>query len=389
MEYRFSERMKNLRGNSIREIFKLVESPEVISFAGGMPASECLPLDAYRTYTDELLSGENALSLLQYGATEGYRPLREAVAKHVGGMGIKASAENVLIVSGAQQGIDLCYKLFLNEGDVLLVEDPTYLAALHIAKTYRARAIGVRSEADGIDIVDLEEKIRTHRPKLLYLVPNFSNPTGKTLSEEKRRAIAKMTAEYGVIVLEDDPYRALRYSGRHLPAIKHFDQSENVVYLTSFSKTISPAMRVGAMIASRTLIAKFTVGKQATDVHTATLSQAVAMRFLREGELERRVEASLPVYRFKRDAMLKAMRRYFPKEAEFAEPEGGLFIWCKVPMPARELFLQAISQRVAFVCGSDFFADGKGEQYIRLNFSNESVDRIEQGIRILGDLLKR
>ena len=392
MEYQFSDRLKNLSGNAIREIFKLLENPEVISFAGGMPATQCLPIAQFRAYVDELLTGPDAAKLMQYGSTEGYLPLRRAMTEYVKRCGIEGiGVENVLIVSGGQQGMDLCCKLFLNKGDRILVEDPTYLAALHITKTYEGVAIGVDSGDQGIDVDDLERKIKQHSPKFFYVVPNFSNPTGRTLSREKRKAIVELCARHNVLIVEDDPYRELRYSGEPLPSLKSFDREGGVIYVTSFSKTISPAMRVGAVIADERIIRKLTIGKQATDVHTVTLMQAVAERFLTSGELDRQLASNVPVYREKRDAMLRAIAEYMPESFRCSHPDGGLFIWGEFPaeISAKAKFREAVERcKVAYVCGNDFFADGRGDNCMRLNFSNASLEQIDTGIQRLAGLFR-
>lgn len=392
MEYQFSDRLKNLSGNAIREIFKLLENPEVISFAGGMPATQCLPIAQIQAYVDELLSGPNGAKLLQYGSTEGYLPLRETMIGYVERCGIRGiGIENVLIVSGGQQGLDLCCKLFLNKGDRILVEDPTYLAALHITKTYEGVAVGVASGDEGIDLADLERKIKEYRPKFFYVVPNFSNPTGRTLSVEKRQAIVELCTANNVLIVEDDPYRELRYSGSPLPALKSFDTEGSVIYVTSFSKTVSPAMRVGAVIADERLIRKLTIGKQATDVHTVTLTQAVIERFIATGTLDRQIAQSLPVYREKRDAMLAALKKYMPENFSYSHPDGGLFIWGVFPesVSAKEKFREAVERcKVAYVCGNDFFADGRGDNCMRLNFSNATLEQIDAGVNRLSQLFR-
>lgn len=391
MDYNFSDRLKNLTGNSIREIFKLVNNADIISFAGGLPASECMPVQLVEKYTHELLSGNKAPSILQYGATEGYFPLRTAMIDYLKKTGINGiNEDNILIISGGQQGIDLSFKAFINKGDVILVENPTYLAVLHIAKTYEAQTIGVNSFDDGIDIADLEEKIIKRKPKVFYIVPNFQNPTGKTLSYEKRKQIAEITAKYNVMVIEDDPYRELRYSGNPVPSIKSLDKTGNVIYVTSFSKVISPALRVGAAVADSNIIAKLTIGKQAVDVHTVTLSQAIAERFITDGTLDSWIKSCVPVYREKRDLMLKCLKENMPSSFSHTNPEGGLFIWGvfdeKSGINAAKSFYKAIENKVAYVSGSDFFADGNGGNYIRLNFSNATKENIVEGIKRLSQI---
>lgn len=391
MNYNFSDRFENLTGNAIREIFKLLENPEIISFAGGMPSNEGLPLKKIEEITHELLSSDKALGILQYGATEGYKPLLESGLEYIKDVGIKnQTKENILAVSGGQQGIDLMCKAFLNKGDVVLVEDPTYLAILHILKTYEAKPVGIRSEADGISIEDLQEKIKKYNPKFLYLVPTFSNPTGKTISLEKRKLIADICNKNNLVLLEDDPYGKLRYDGTPLPSIKSFDKNDNVVYATSFSKVISPGLRIAIIVGNKEIIRKLTLGKQATDVHTSTLSQAIVDSYLRKGYLEPQLEKTIPLYKTKKDIMLQKIEEYFPKNISYTKPEGGLFIWVSLPeyMNANEYFKEAIDKKVAYVCGNAFYADGSGNNTLRLNFSNATLQQIDTGMKNLGDLLK-
>ncbi|MDR0751610.1 MAG: PLP-dependent aminotransferase family protein [Christensenellaceae bacterium] len=392
LDYNFSDRCKNLEGNAIREIFKLISQPDIISFAGGMPASQALPKDEMRVILNSLLASDIATSLLQYGATEGYVPFLKEGAKYVEKVGIKIKdLSEILAISGGQQGIDLTFKAFINKGDRILVEAPTYVAVPHIAKTYEAELIGVQSDDDGINLEDLEKMILEHNPKLLYIVPTFSNPTGRTIDVEKRKKIAEITAKHNVIVLEDNPYGELRYSGECLPSIKSFDNKGNVIYLTSFSKTISPGMRVGLAVASEKVIRKLTIGKQATDVHTTTLFQAATTEFLKQGLLKEILDKNIPLYKVKLDTMLKALAMYFPSSAKWTHPEGGLFIWVTFPKTidvAGEIFREAINRKVAYVAGNSSFVDGSGRNCLRLNFSNATETDIMKGIKILGDLLK-
>lgn len=297
MDYIYSDRIKDLGGNAIREIFKLLQDPEVISFAGGFPTKSTLPTNLISDITAELMNSDKAQDILQYGGTEGYTPLRESAVEYVKRYGIEGiDIDNTLIISGGQQGIDLTFKTFVNKGDVVLVEDPTYLASLHILKTYQGKAIGVKSGDNGLDIEDLEAKIKQYNPKVLYIVPTFSNPTGRTYSVENRKAIAELTAKYNVMVLEDDPYSELRFSGERVPSIKSFDKAGNVVYITSFSKTLAPGLRTGVAIGAKEVIRKYTIGKQATDVHTCLLSQAIIDNFLRKNLMDERLEELKAVY---------------------------------------------------------------------------------------------
>ncbi|HKL94034.1 MAG TPA: PLP-dependent aminotransferase family protein, partial [Clostridia bacterium] len=303
MNYNFSDRLKNLEGNAIREIFKLLKNPNIVSFAGGFPTLSLFPTKDIDEIAHEILSSDKAPTILQYGGTEGYAPLLESALDYAKRTGLSGTTNNALIISGGQQGIDLTFKAFLNKGDTILVENPTYLAVLHILKTYECKAVGVNSDDDGLNLEDLESKIKAHKPKILYVVPNFSNPTGKTLSIEKRKAIAKMTAKYGVMVIEDDPYGEIRFAGVRLPSIKSFDEEGNVIYVTSFSKTISPGLRTGVAVGDEKVIRKMTIGKQAVDVHTSNLSQAIIDGYLRKNLLDDHLKEVIPVYREKKNTM--------------------------------------------------------------------------------------
>lgn len=392
MEYNFSDRLKNLEANAIREIFKLLKNPNIVSFAGGFPSVDALPKAEINQIANELLSSSDSGKILQYGATEGYPPLLESGLEYAKRTGLFGGINNTLVISGGQQGIDLTYKSFLNKGDVVLFENPTYLAALHILKTYEGVAHGVNSDDDGLNLNDLEEKIKKYSPKILYIVPNFSNPTGKTLTAEKRKTIAEITAKYNVIVIEDDPYGEIRYEGQRVPSIKSFDKAGNIVYVTSFSKTISPGLRTGICVADEKVIRKLTIAKQAVDVHTSNLSQAIVDGFLRKSLLDKHLNAIIPMYKSKKQAMYKAIERYMPQEMSFTNPQGGLFIWCefKNGFNASEAFLDAVNEtETAYVSGTAFFAEDIVHNTLRLNYSNASIEQIENGIRKLGEFFKK
>lgn len=391
MKFRFSDRIKDLNANAIREIFKLLAQPDIISFAGGLPSNEGLPLEKVKEVSNEVLSSDKALKILQYGATEGYGPLLETGLEYIKRAGINnQSIDNILAISGGQQAIDLMCKSFLNKGDCVLVEEPTYLAVLHILKTYEARPIGVKSGDNGLDLEDLEEKIKKHNPKMLYLVPTFSNPTGKTIDTEKREKIAKICSKYSLVLLEDDPYCELRYEGERVPSIKSFDKEGWVVYVVSFSKTISPGLRTALVVGDDLIIRKMTLGKQATDVHTSSLSQAIVNEYLQRGYMDPHLEKVIPIYKRKKDRMLQKMDEFFPKGIKYTRPEGGLFIWVELPeyMDSKKIFMQSVEQKVAFVGGSSFFPNGDNLHTLRLNFSNATMEQIDKGIKRLAEVLK-
>lgn len=393
MEYNFSDRLKNLGGNAIREIFKLLENPEVISFAGGFPTTTALPVEIVGKLASETLNSPDAYGLLQYGGTEGYKPLRNTAIEFIKRYGINnIILDNTLIVSGGQQTIDLTLKAFMNKGDVILVENPTYLAVLHIIKTYEGVAVGLKSGDEGIDLNDLEEKIKAHKPKILYLVPTFSNPTGRTISLEKRKAIADITAKYNVIVLEDDPYSELRFQGDRIPSIKSMDTAGNVIFSTSFSKTVAPALRCGVAVASADIIRKLTIGKQATDVHTSTLSQAIINKYLSYGMMDTRLPELIAIYKEKKDRMIDALVKYMPDKVKYTNPQGGLFIWCELPcnVDTSAMFKDLVeTTKVAYVPGKEFFVDGAVTNCLRLNYSNSTLENIDKGIMAMSEYLKK
>lgn len=390
MDYRFSSRTADMNGTATREIFKLLSRPEIISFAGGLPATECLPAEEVRAITSEICGG-NLTPVLQYGTTEGFPALRDRLLDYVTARGIPgARQENLMVLSGGQQGIDLMFKAFIDKGDVVLVEDPTYLAVLQILNTYEGKAIGVRSCDEGLDLDDLENKIIQYKPKILYCVPTFSNPTGRTYTTANRKEIASLTARYGVMVLEDDPYSLLRFSGTPVPPLKSFDVTGNVVYVTSFSKIISPGLRVGAAVGDPAVIRYMTVGKQGTDLHTSNFAQMIVAKYMEKGYLMPNVEKSLPIYLTRKTAMIDAIGRSMPEEFVHTDPDGGLFIWGELPerIDTVRLLPEAIERNVAYIQGQVFYADGSGRNTLRLNYSNADPAQIERGIAALGGLLK-
>ncbi|MEL7609903.1 MAG: PLP-dependent aminotransferase family protein [Bacillota bacterium] len=386
----FAKRMDGVTGSAIRELFKLMTNADIISFGGGNPSKDSFPVDTVRRIADECLK-DNGVALLQYGPTEGYLPLREAYLKHiVRPRGIQAELENALITTGSMQALDLTLKVLLDPGDRVLVESPTFLGALQAFAIAQAKCVPVPMDDEGVVIEELERLMKEHKPKLFYCIPTFQNPTGRTLGALRRKRIAELAREHNVIVLEDDPYCDLRYRGETQPPIKSFDTSDQVLLFNSFSKSISPGLRVGCALGAPEIIRKMTVCKQCTDTHTTLLTQAIVAEFLNRGLLPGHLASIIPGYTAQLDTMLEGMDKYFPEGAHYVRPEGGLFIWCELKpgADALPLFKRATAEhKVAFIPGEHFFVDGSGKNTLRLNFSSEPVERIKIGIQKLGELL--
>ena len=319
----FAKRMSMVTGSAIREIFALLAQPGMISFAGGNPSPDCFPNDEVADIASRLIR-TNGCSILQYGGTPGCTCLNQTVIEMAAQRGIKASPQQVIITSGSTQGIGLAAKTLINPGDVILCESPTFIGALQTFLSYEADVKGVTMDEQGMDIDALEEAIKAHKPKFVYTIPTFQNPTGRTMSEERRKRMVEVCEKYGVLILEDDPYCDLRYSGEPVPPIKSYDKTNNVIYLISFSKIVSPGLRVGAAIADERIIAKYNVAKQGEDLHTSNLSQEVVNAYVTSGNLPGHIAHINKVYKEKRDAMLKKLES-FPEGIKYTHPDGGLF----------------------------------------------------------------
>ncbi len=388
-ESMFAKHMAPITGSAIRDIFKLLGKPGMISFAGGNPSNQALEPEVIAPIAKEVIETVGA-PLLQYGATEGYIPLRGSIHQFLAEEGVVCKEEEILPTEGSTQGLDLLLKALVDPGDVVLVEDPTFLGALQSIRTYHAKIVPVASDDKGVIPEALEEAMKTYHPKLAYIIPTFQNPTGVTLTLERRKRVAELAARYGVIVAEDDPYRDLRYSGEALPTIKSFDEEGWVVYLSSFSKLISPGMRVGAMVISiAQLMRKCVIGKQSSDLHCPLITQAIVDSYLRKGLLRPHIERITAGYREQLNAMLKGFER-FPEGTVLTKPEGGLFVWATLPENYNTLSLlaKAVDNGVAYVPGTHFYSDGGHENTIRLNFSNSPIDKIYEGMEKLANVLK-
>ena len=384
---RFARRFDGISGSAIREIFKLIAQPDMISFAGGNPSPSALPDGEAARIAAEVLR-ESGKTILQYGATEGYRPFLESL-KPYAEQAIGCALPAVLPVTGSTQAMDLLCKAMIDPGDVILVENPSFLGNLQCMRLYQARLVPVESDGGGLIPEKLEAAMKEHHPKMLYVIPNFQNPTGGTLAAERRPLIAALAAEYHVVVAEDDPYRDLRYRGEFLPSIKSFDKEGWVVFMGSFSKIISPGLRVGFMAGDADILRKCTMGKQSADVHTSNLTQAIVDRFIREGFLPGHIARISKDYAAQMNAMAEELER-FPEGVTFTRPEGGLFIWVELPeaLNALELLPKAIEKHVAYVPGTHFFANGGHLNTLRLNFSNSTIEQIRTGMNALREVFE-
>lgn len=397
-EQRFAQRTRLMHGSAIRELLKVTERPDFISFAGGLPAPEVFPVAEVAAAAQQILQQQGAQAL-QYGATEGYRPLREFIAQQMAEeAGFPVSSENVLITTGSQQALDLLGKILVDPGDTLLVESPTYLAALQAWNAYGARYQEVAADEQGLQIEALEAALAA-APKFLYTVPNFQNPSGITLSLERRERLVEIARRVGLPIVEDDPYRELRFEGEHLPRIFDLDGRRrasasdyigDVIYINTFSKVLAPGLRVGWIVADAELISKLTQAKQGTDLHTAMLSQMLAYELARSGFIKQHLPKIIHAYRERRDAMLAALAEHFPQGVRWTRPQGGMFLWVTLPsgIDTQEALRAAIEQKVAFVPGTSFHPAGGGSHTMRLNFSNARPEMIHEGIARLSKVLQ-
>jgi 2-aminoadipate transaminase len=385
MNTTFARRMGSVRTSTIREILKVTEQPDIISFAGGLPAPELFPVAEILSAAERVLGEGNAAGSLQYSPTEGFAPLREAFAAESRERGIDCSADDILITTGSQQPLDLVGKIFLNEGDCVLTENPTYLAAIQAFQIYEVRFAAVPTDGGGLIPEALPALIERERPKFLYTIPNFQNPTGVTLTAERRQTLYSIAARYGLIVLEDDPYGSLRYAGRTIPPIKSLDADGIVIYLSTISKTIAPGLRVGWAVAAAEILGKMTIAKQAADLHTSSFDQRIVHRYLTEFDSEAHIELIRRSYRERFLIMDASLRESMPPGFDWTHPEGGMFLWVTCPegVDTSELMREALVCKVLFVPGRDFFPDASGQRFMRLNFSNATPEKIREGIQRL------
>ncbi len=384
MEYKISENVKSVKPSAIREIFKFLSVPGLISFAAGNPSPESFPAEAMRAVADDIFAN-NASAALQYGTTEGYIPLREQVKTRLSQKFNSFSSDDELIITtGGQQGIDLCARAMLDPGDVVVCESPTFIGALNAFRVCGAKTVGVELEDDGISIEKLEKTLKeTPRVKLLYLIPTFQNPSGITTSVEKRKAVYQLAKKYGVVILEDNPYGELRFSGNDVPTLKSLDTEGIVMYCSSFSKILSSGMRVGFLCGPKRLIDRCVVIKQANDVHTNLFFQMLVNGYLENYDLDSHIESIKSLYRGKCSLMIKGLENGLDASVKFTRPEGGLFVWVTLPKgDSSEIFRACIEKNIAVVDGKTFLPTPAPCTSVRLNYSTPSDRQITDGIEV-------
>ncbi|MDR3599525.1 MAG: PLP-dependent aminotransferase family protein [Desulfosporosinus sp.] len=388
MTHIYAERVNCMANSAIRELLKVTEQPNVISFAGGLPAPELFPLSDIRESYDRVL-GAGDPSVLQYGTTEGFLPLREEISAQMRGKGIQAEADNIFLTNGSQQGLDLIAKLFLNPGDEVLLQNPSYLGAIQTFRSYQANFRVIPTFEGIIDIPALELSLQACQPKLIYLAPTYQNPTGTTLTIEERKTIARLASQYEIPVIEDDPYGELRYEGPAIAPIKSLAAEDAVIYLGTFSKTLAPGLRLGWIVADRELITKLIVAKQGTDLHTSTLLQRATHYYLTHFNASEHIEKIRQSYKVRRDLMLAELKANFSTQVIWTEPTGGMFIWLTLPdnYDTVKLLPRALAANVAYVPGAHFFARQESSSSMRLNFSNPTALQIKQGLKALAEIV--
>jgi 2-aminoadipate transaminase len=389
----YASRTRHIKASVIRELLKLAARSDVISFAGGLPATETLPVEAIEKACAEILATK-ADRALQYGPTEGHLPLREALAAMYQKQGVPATADNILITTGSQQGLDLVGRTLIDHEDMVLTEAPTYIGAIQAWRPCGADFVGIPMDDDGMKMgqIDFDQRF-----KLLYLLPNFQNPSGVSLSEQRRRQAVMLAHRHDFIIVEDDPYRALRYSGEDVPAIieieaamlgDKWNANSRVVHLGTFSKIMAPGLRVGWILAPTEVLRMLVLCKQGADLHSSTLTQFIAAELLQNGTIEANYPKLVSIYRERRDTMVEALQTYIGERGAWTYPRGGLFIWLTLPgVDTQELLQEALKRNVAFVPGDSFYFDGRGKESMRLNFSCMPPEKIREGIRRLGELV--
>jgi 2-aminoadipate transaminase len=388
MEMRFADRMGKVKKSFIREILKVTADPSIISFAGGLPNPVSFPVDAIAKASDDVLR-EDGANVLQYSTTEGYLPLRRYIAgRYYKRFGLTVDPDGILITNGSQQALDLLGKVFLNKDDDVLIERPGYLGAIQALSIFEPRLHSVSLGENGVDLNELEEELTAHNPKLFYAVPNFQNPSGLSYSEENRKRAAEILSRHNTIFIEDDPYGELRFYGENVKSMKNF-YNDGTVLLGSFSKIVSPGMRIGWVCAGKEIMEKLIIAKQAADLHTNYLSQRILYRYLSENDIDSHISKITSLYKSQCDCMTAMIQKYFPNQVSCTKPKGGMFMWVTLPkgLSSLDLFELAAKKSVAFVPGDPFYIDASGTNTLRLNYTNADENKIEEGIRRLASAI--
>lgn len=386
----FATRTTNMQLNAVREILKVVNRPGMVSLAGGIPAPESFPLELVPQLMESVLH-KYGTTALQYDATEGFTPLREELVPYLAAKQVKTNAEELLIFSGSQGVLDAVGKILISPGDTIAVEAPTYLGALSAFNAYEPTYVSVATDDEGMIPEALETRLKTESIKFIYLVPTFQNPTGRTLTLERRKAIAALLQRYGVLLVEDDPYSDLRYRGEAVPPIKHF-APDHVVYVSTLSKTFAPGLRLGFCVAPESVYRWLVIAKQGVDLHTSTLNQALAAEYLHGGYLQQQLPKILAIYQPRQQAMLAALDRHLPEGFQWTQPDGGMFLWIEGPegLDTEAVYWQAVEKQVAFVPGKFFYADGcSGGNTMRLNYTMSDESTISRAVHTLGEVLTK
>ncbi len=388
---RFADRMNLLTGSEIRELLKLTAQPDIISFAGGLPAPELFPVEGMKEASMKTLD-EMGRAALQYSTTEGFVPLREKiVARMKAKNNIDTDVDHVLVTSGSQQGLDFSARVFLNKDDVVLLESPSYLGAVNAFKACEPKFIEVPTDNNGMIMEELEKILaKTDNVKMIYVIPDFQNPSGRTWTLERRHKFMEIITKYEIPVIEDNPYGELRFENENMPSLKSLDTKGLVIFLGTFSKILAPGYRLGWVCAEEKILAKYNFMKQAADLQASTVAQMETNTFLEMYNLDDHVNKIKEVYGKRRDCMLKAMDAHFPKECTWTHPDGGLFTWVVLPeyINAKEMATQCLEKKVAYVPGGSFFPNGGHENTFRMNYSCMPEDKIEEGIKRIGEVIK-
>lgn len=389
-QFKYSKRVPADGTDAVGAILQAAADPKIISFAGGLPAPELFPVKEMKAAVDKVFE-EHGQEAMQYGAAKGVTALREVIQQHIKEKeNVDSELDNVLVTTGSEQALDLVGKAFVDPGDTVLVEQPTYLCALDVFRSYGTNFASVEMDEDGMKMDALEEALKANpNTKLIYTVPNFQNPTGRTMTEERRKQLAELAEKYDVYVLEDNPYGEIRFAGQHVPAVKSFDKSGHVFYMSTFSKTLAPGFRLGWLVADKAVVNKLTVLKQSADLHTDNLAQFAVAQFFADNDVDAHVKEISALYGKRKDLMLEGIKKYFPEGVKYTDPEGGMFLWVEVPGvdDTVELFKECLEHDVAFVPGDPFFAGEVQPGAFRLNYSNMKEDQIEVGLKRLGAAL--